>query len=526
MVGASGCATTGRLKYQPLTVSPVPKDTTVRDVEGRARVIQTWRPMFSDTLVGLVPGTGDSTIRYLGRLRGGYTADTLNVIVFGDNRPGWRATRLQPEYAKLRKTFSWNPVNIVTGLIQIPIMLVKGLYPDLALVRDIPDKVRNMPTWGREKEVLSAMMTKIDSLHAQGQSVAAIINSGDLVDDGRVPAHWERFLKITEPLTSRVPYFPVAGNHERTDTPLGIENWRTATGLPASGDRLYYCFDSADGWVRFIALDTNPIVDPGKHYSREVQVKYSDEEFTWLVKRVQEHTGPVFVMMHHPPFSAGFHRDEWQRDSVLSERRERMMRALHESGIAVIVSGHEHAYQRAILTWPDAVAIMIATGGGGAPLHAIPQTPVGSQMFAQYHVAGAVVKPENVYTNPVFHFVLMRLWFGGGELYAYSVDAKSHSQLIDKVQIDLKRWGVPKIDQKKLPIPPSKGPKEPQANEAETAVKAAGADTAKADRGLTQPKPTVAKADTAHAKRPTTKHSSTAPRPSKRLTGAVAQPGE
>jgi hypothetical protein len=201
--------------------------------------------------------------------------------------------------------------------------------------------------------------------------------------------------------------------------------------------------------VRFIALDTNPIVDPGKHYSREVQVKYSDEEFTWLVKRVQEHTGPVFVMMHHPPFSIGFHRDEWQRDSVLSERRERMMRALHESGIAVIVSGHEHAYQRAILTWPDAVAIMIATGGGGAPLHAIPQTPVGSQMFAQYHVAGAVVKPENVYTNPVFHFVLMRLWFGGGELYAYSVDAKSHTQLIDKVQIDLKRWGVPKIDQKR-----------------------------------------------------------------------------
>ena len=29
---------------------------------------------------------------------------------------------------------------------------------------------------------------------------------------------------------------------------------------------------------------------------------------------------PVVVMMHHPPYSAGLHHAEWQRDSVLRQR--------------------------------------------------------------------------------------------------------------------------------------------------------------------------------------------------------------
>lgn len=486
----AGCAAQGRLHYVAETASPMTRDTTMHDPSGRAYVVQTWHPIFNDTVIGLVPGTGDSTKRYLGRLRDGYTADTLNLILFGDNRPGWRATRLQPEYAKLQQAASLNPLKILQGVVMVPVMLVKGLYPDLALVRDAKNMIANTPNWGREKQVLSAIMEKIDSLKVRGQTVSAVINSGDLVEDGRVPAHWERFLRLTQPLTSRTPYFAVAGNHERTDTEVGVANWRTATGLPVGGDRLYYCFDTADGWLRVIALDTNPIVDPGSHWSREVQIKYSDEQFTWLVQRVKEHNGPVIVLMHHPPFSAGFHRDEWQQDSVLAERRERMVHALHESGISVIVSGHEHAYQRALMTWPDAVMVSIVTGGGGAPLHAIPPTSASAKPYSEYKVAGGVIKPENVVTSSVFNYVLLRLWFGGGEMYAYSVDAKAKQQLIDKVQIDLERYGRPKIDQRKIPIPPAKGPSEPVAHEAAKDVAPAKADSVEnSARILTKPPP-------------------------------------
>lgn len=455
----AGCSHVGRLQNVGHTVSPVLPDSTGQGEEERGRRVRTpLRPLFGDTLIGLVPGTADSSLRFLGRLRDGYTVDTLNIVLCGDNRPGYRLSRLKPQLLAIRQGLSLNPIKILRGLISIPYAIVKGLYPDLALIRELPSLAGHMPKWSREHQVMNAMMVKIDSLRAHGQNIAAVINTGDLVENGQYPKHWERFLRITEPLTSRVPYFPIAGNHERTDTEDGVENWRLATGLPIGGDRLYYCFDSADGWVRFIALDSNPIVNAGSHWTRQVQIKYSEEEFAWLASRVKEHQGPVLVMMHHPPFSVGVHRMEWERDPVLVGRRESMVRALHEAGIAVIATGHEHAYQRALLTWPDAALIVIVTGGAGSPLHQIPPPTESARLFSEYKVAGSVVKPENVFTSQVFSFTHLRLWFGGGEFHTYAVDENSNAKLIDKVQIDLNRYGVPEIDQHKVPVPPAKGP--------------------------------------------------------------------
>jgi len=488
----AGCARIGRLQNVVPTVSPVrPDSTSERRAHGEPPA-EPLRALFGDTLIGFQPGTADSAHRFLGRLRDGYTADTLNIMLFGDNRPGYRSSRLQPQFQTIGQMFSLKPARIARGLIAIPVVLVKGLFPDLALIRDIPAELRHMPKWGREHEVLNAMTAKIDSLQAQGKTVAAVINTGDLVFDGRYPATWERFLRITRPLSSRIPYFAVAGNHERTDAVDRVENWRTATGLPVGGDRLYYCFDTADGWVRFIALDTNPIVDPKGHWTREVQVKYSDEEFTWLVARVKEHTGPVIVMMHHPPFSAGTHRMEWQTDAVLQERRARMVKALHESGISIIASGHEHSYQRALLTWPDAVLISIVAAGAGAPLNQLPPPAASAKLYSEYAVAGSVVKPQNVLTDEVFNFVHLRLWFGGGEFHAYAVDKNAKTSLIDKVQVDLTRYGTPKIDQHKMPLPPAKGPRGTMSSMSDVGPKrnAASKDsTSASERILTAPPP-------------------------------------
>ena len=460
---AAGCSSTGRLTGVAQTIAPPPADSIPRSAqraEGERRLAReaggapgTWSLFTGDSLIGFVPGTGDSTRRYLGRLRRGYTADTLNILLCGDNRPAYRTTRLKEDILRVEHIFSLNPLNVVRGLIAIPTVLVRGLVPDLALVRDIPDLARNHPTWGREVAVNKAIGAKLDSLEASGQAVSAIINTGDLVKDGRVPAQWKRFLNLIRPLSSRVPYFGIAGNHERTDTPLGVENWRTATGLPATGDRLYYCFDSADGWVRFLALDSNPMTDPANHWPRDVEIKYSDEQIDWLVARIKEHRGPAFVFMHHPPLSVGFHRVEWQSDAVLQERRERMVRALHENGIGVLATGHEHAYQRALMTWPDGVLINLVTGGAGSPLHDIPSRAESARLFSEYKVAGGVIKPENVLTGQFFHFIHVRLWFGGGDFATYEVLPNGNVRLADQVQIDLKRYGVPKIDQHKLPIP-------------------------------------------------------------------------
>jgi len=470
IVVAAGCSSTGRLSGVTQTVAPPPESSPARVPPAEGKVEQSireqasgaslWSLFTSDTLIGFVPGSGDTTRRYLGRLRRGYTADTVNILLCGDNRPAYRTIRIKEDLVKLRNLFSLNPLNIAKGLIAIPTVLVKGMVPDLALVRDIPDVLRKHPVWGREKAVNAAMAAKLDSLEGTRRTVTAIINTGDLVKDGRIPAQWTRFLRLIRPLSSRVPYFGVAGNHERTDTPDGVANWRTATGLPATGDRLYYCFDSADGWIRFLALDSNPMTDPANHWPRDVEIKYSDEQIDWLVARIKEHRGPAFVFMHHPPFSVGFHRVEWQSDAVLQERRERMVRALHEHGIGVLATGHEHAYERALMTWPDGVLINIVTGGAGSPLHVIPPRPQSAQLFSQYRVAGGTIKPENVATGQFFHFIHVRLWFGGGDFTTYEVLPNGNVRLADQVEIDLKRYGVPQIDQHKVPLP-AEGVKQP-----------------------------------------------------------------
>src|SRR5204863_7177789 len=134
------------------------------------------RHLFAATLSGVLPGRADPSPRFLGRLRGAYTSDTLNLFFFGDNRPGYRSARLQAEYTIVGHMFQ-GPGPFLHGLVTIPWAVVKGLYPDLALIRDVPGRLSQMPTWGREAQVLSAMLGKIDSLNAHGKMAAAVINT-------------------------------------------------------------------------------------------------------------------------------------------------------------------------------------------------------------------------------------------------------------------------------------------------------------------------------------------------------------
>jgi hypothetical protein len=487
----AGCSHVGRLQMVPQTLTPA--DTTGGHHPERSTFhTAALHPLFGpDTLIGFQPGTGDSSRRFLGRLRDGYTADTLNIILVGDNRPGFRMTRLNSQMVTIRQGLSLNPVRIAKALITIPYAFVKGMVPDLGLIRDIPPRLRGLPTYGREHQVLNAILAKVDTVKAQHKIVAAVLNSGDLVYDGRNPAHWQRFLRITQPLFSRVPYFAVAGNHENTWTVDGLANWRAATGLPIAGDRMYYCFDSADGWVRFIALDSNPITMPGVHWSSEVQVKYSKEEVDWLTARLKEHRGPSFVFMHSPPFSAGYHRMEWEMDPVMRARRDQIVNAMHEGGISILASGHEHDYERALLTFPDgSVLIIIVSGGGGAPLHPLPPPAEAARLFSMYKSAGGTIKPENVYTAMINNFTFLRLWFGGGELQTFAVYKNGTTKLVDQVSIDLKRYGTPKIDQSKIPIPPT-GRVQPSSMETKAKMGVAmKADTTAASRRIeTQPPP-------------------------------------
>ncbi|MGH7724038.1 MAG: metallophosphoesterase family protein [Candidatus Eiseniibacteriota bacterium] len=496
-VVAPGCARVEKLSFVDPVARVVPDEiVAAEDSAQRAsgvgatpadRPADALRAMFADTLIGFVPGTADSARRYLGRLRSGYVVDTLNVVVMGDNRPSYRSSRLRPNTTAIRNIATLNPVNWIKGIVNIPILLVKGTIPDFALWRDIPSLITKSPSYGRETQVMKAILARADSLEGAGKEIAAVINSGDLVKDGRYAAHWERFLTITRPLYERVPYFPIAGNHERTDDSTGLANWHTATGLPIKSNLLHYCFDSTDGWVRFIALDSNPMTDPKHYWSREDEIAATNEQITWMIARLKEHKGPALVFMHHPPFCLGFHRTEWESDSVLYNRRLEMVDALREAGLSVMAAGHEHAYERALLTCGESVLICLVAGGAGSPLHAVATGQQAASMFAAYDIPGCEFKPENVFASVSFHYVLLRFWYGGGDLHTYAVDQNGDDTLIDHIQIDLKRFGVPKIDQQKMPIPTEGPAQPPPAEETAAGRVTASSDSAKTVKPVTAP---------------------------------------
>jgi hypothetical protein len=195
--------------------------------------------------------------------------------------------------------------------------------------------------------------------------------------------------------------------------------------------------------------------------------------------------------MHSPPFSAGYHRMEWQDDPVMRERRDQIVQALHQGGISAITAGHEHDYERALLTWPDgSVLITIVQGGGGAPLHPLPAPAEATNLFTEYKSAGSTIKAQNVFTDMVNNFTFMRLWYGGGELQTFAVEKDGSVKLIDHVSIDLRRYHQPKIAQKKVTVPPT-ARVQPSTMEAKAAkgIPVKGDTTAASRKLETQPPP-------------------------------------
>src|SRR5262249_51701743 len=59
-------------------------------------------------------------------------------------------------------------------------------------------------------EIHAAVLKRLLRFHP-----AFVVNTGDLVADGRQEALWTEFFQVAEPALCRLPYYPALGNHER-----------------------------------------------------------------------------------------------------------------------------------------------------------------------------------------------------------------------------------------------------------------------------------------------------------------------
>jgi len=169
------------------------------------------------------------------------------------------------------------------------------------------------------------------------------LHTGDLVAYGSQVAEWDRFFDIESALLASVPLFPSPGNHEQNDA-----RYFEAFVLP--GNERWYAFDW--GNARIISLQIDAIMPFGKQ----------SEQVQWLETTLAANTQPwLIVCFHIPPY------DALPEDSMGDAVRINLVPLFEQYGVDLVLSGHNHNYQRSIVNGIP----YIVTGGAGAELYFI-----------------------------------------------------------------------------------------------------------------------------------------------------------
>ena len=134
------------------------------------------------------------------------------------------------------------------------------------------------------------------------------------------------------------PVWPCIGNHELTDDYFSIftvPERAEAGGVP-SGCTNYYSFDYAN--IHFTVLDLWKAEwrDPGDPQRRWLERDLAATRRDWLV-----------VVNHFPPYCDG--KYESDSNGFLVDVREQILPVLEAHGVDLLLTGHDHTYQRSYL---------------------------------------------------------------------------------------------------------------------------------------------------------------------------------
>jgi hypothetical protein len=199
-----------------------------------------------------------------------------------------------------------------------------------------------------------------------------MLHTGDIAYESGTLAEFEaNFFGVYGSLLRSFPVFPAIGNHDDATT------FRLVYDLPFAGPANWYSFDYGD--VHFVALDTN-------HMSTE-QAAWLDADLASTDRKWR------IVFGHHPPYSSGEH------GSALAFR-DLFGPILAEHRVALVLSGHDHHYER---SRPQDGVYYVVTGGGGRGTR-----PTGVSEFTAF-------------AEQVLHFVYVEIQ--GDELALHAIDA-------------------------------------------------------------------------------------------------------
>ena len=200
----------------------------------------------------------------------------------------------------------------------------------------------------------------------------------------------------------RRPIFPSMGNHDsRAGTNWG-EAYLNLFVLPAQAGggpypdhaERYYSFDY--GPVHFVALDTELAFQDDAR--RGAQLAWLDADLANAAAQPWK-----VAFFHRSPFSAG---GEHGSDLAV---RQAFAPLFERHGVQLVVSAHEHTYERSV-PWrtggndADQAVTYVVAGGGGGPVYASGQDTWTARSFSEHHyvrvtIDGCLATIEAVHTT-------------------------------------------------------------------------------------------------------------------------------
>jgi acid phosphatase len=160
------------------------------------------------------------------------------------------------------------------------------------------------------------------------------------------------------------------GDNDYTRSPAAFKrNWQAAFGwLDGAGVKVAGTLGNHDYEVDRGRYELATLGMPSPYYSRRIgnvelflldSNAIDDAQTAWLSRRLRASSARwKIVAFHHPPYSCGFHSGN--RTVVAG-----WVPLFERYGVALVLSGHEHSYQR----FARRGVAYVVHGGGGAPLY-------------------------------------------------------------------------------------------------------------------------------------------------------------
>ncbi len=182
--------------------------------------------------------------------------------------------------------------------------------------------------------------------------LALVMIPGDLVENGNVYSQWkDHFFTPAQPLLSRIPVYPVPGNHEN-DSDYFFQYFNLPENGSAGSEEHWWYHDY--GNLRIIGLDSNG------PYTTE-------EQLNWLTNVLamsceNEDIDFVFAQLHHPHLSELWLPGESNFTGEVIQRLEDFSTDCGKPSIHFF--GHTHGYSRGQSRDHKHLWVNVATAGG------------------------------------------------------------------------------------------------------------------------------------------------------------------